>query len=124
MRLSKLTILALRGTSREEKDALAAHLGTSAKSLYRWIDDNKDDGPLVAASGIIANIIGLPANSKLLTEGKPASKKETADPVESTMYSAAEDRADQEAQDLEDFETRRPAKQSTREKIRDAWPEE
>jgi hypothetical protein len=71
MKLSKIASLALKGTSREFKESLASILGTSSKSLYRWIDDNKEDGPLTsdAAVDAIADEAGINKSQRsILTE--------------------------------------------------------
>jgi len=66
MRLSKIAALALLGTDKDTKEELASKLGTSVKSLYRWIQDNKTDGPLTKrpALDLITVAIGLDPGTK------------------------------------------------------------
>jgi hypothetical protein len=52
MRLSKIAILALRGTSKEFKKDMAEKLNTSDNSLYRWINDNEENGPLTTMKSL------------------------------------------------------------------------
>jgi transposase-like protein len=61
MKVSKIAILALRGTEKESKERLAAALGASANSVYRWINENEDNGELTKATAVkvIAEETGL-----------------------------------------------------------------
>lgn len=71
MKLSKAAILALKGTGPEVKDALAAVLGVSSKTLYRYINNNDDSLTKAAALEFIRKETGLP-DSEILevqTEG-------------------------------------------------------
>lgn len=43
MRLSKLSLLALKGTGKEFKDRLADKCGVAPGTLNRWIRDNDDN---------------------------------------------------------------------------------
>lgn len=59
MKLSKAAILALRGTGSEVKKALAAVLGVSDKTIYRYINDNDDNLTKAAALEFIRKETGL-----------------------------------------------------------------
>lgn len=51
MKLSKLAIIVCRG-SKDVKDNLSEALGASKSSIYRLIDENKENGPLTTASAL------------------------------------------------------------------------
>lgn len=70
MILSKIAILALRGTSNEFKIRLMDSLGAKKTAFYRWIDENKKNGPLTTYSAInaMAQEFGLPADTDILLE--------------------------------------------------------
>lgn len=75
MKLSKAAILALRGSGPEVKDALAAVLGVSTKTLYRYISDNDDNLTKAAALDFIGREIGLGSSELLEETGAKASTK-------------------------------------------------
>lgn len=52
MRLTKTAILSLKGTNVVFKETLAEALGSSLNSMYRWISENEDNGPLTKAKAI------------------------------------------------------------------------
>lgn len=52
MRLSKIAILALKGMGKENKERIAGLIGTSIKSFYRHINENKDNGELTKAKAL------------------------------------------------------------------------
>lgn len=74
MKLSKAAILALRGTGPEVKDALAAVLGISTKTLYRYISDNDDNLTKAAALEFIRKETGLGDSEILENEIEGAAK--------------------------------------------------
>ena len=74
MKLSKAAILALRGTGPEVKDALAAVLGISTKTLYRYISDNDDNLTKAAALEFIRKETGLGDSEILENEVEGATK--------------------------------------------------
>lgn len=69
MKLSKLTILALKGMDKENKERVAGLIGTSIKSFYRHINENKENGELTKARAIqvIGEETGL-SQSEILEE--------------------------------------------------------
>lgn len=73
MKLSKLAILALRGMDKENKERVAGLIGTSTKSFYRHINENKDNGELTKAKAlqVIGEETGLD-QSEILEESVAA----------------------------------------------------
>lgn len=61
MKLSKPAILALRGLDQESKERISDTLKVHLTTFYRWITDNKTNGPLttVAAQNAIRVETGL-----------------------------------------------------------------
>lgn len=43
MKLSKIALLAIKGTDKDFKDRLAEKCGVSPRTLNRWISDNDDN---------------------------------------------------------------------------------
>lgn len=68
MKLSKLTILALKGTEVEVRERLANVLGVSLPTLYRYISDNDDTLTKAASLEVIREITGLGDNEILERE--------------------------------------------------------
>jgi hypothetical protein len=70
MKLSKIALLALKGTGKEAKERIAEALGTSLNSVWRWISENKNNGDLTKAKAveIIAEETGLDAGQVLEEE--------------------------------------------------------
>lgn len=62
MVLSSIAIAALKGLDRTARVLLAAELGTTPKTLNRWIAENRDNGPLttVGAQNLIALELKVP----------------------------------------------------------------
>ena len=52
MKLSKITILALKGMTKEHKGRLAESMGMSTNSFYRHINENQDNGELTKAKAL------------------------------------------------------------------------
>jgi len=70
MFLSKIAVSALRGLSATDKTLLATDLDTTAPTLYRWIAQNQNNGPLttVDATKKICALFDLDAADILLTD--------------------------------------------------------
>jgi hypothetical protein len=52
MKLSKTALFALKGAPKESKERLATALGASVNSVYRWINENEDNGDLTKAMAV------------------------------------------------------------------------
>lgn len=76
MKLSKLTILALKGMDKENKERVAGLIGTSIKSFYRHINENKENGELTKAKAL--QVIGVETgldDSQILEESSEVVSK-------------------------------------------------
>lgn len=76
MKLSKITILALRGTSPEFKKNLAKTLGVSLQTIYRYISDNDDTLTKAESLELIRLETGL--LDEQILEREPIKEKEGA----------------------------------------------
>jgi DNA-binding transcriptional regulator YhcF (GntR family) len=52
MKLTKITILALRGTNKDFKERMAAELGVNYTTIARKINDNEQNGLLTTAKSL------------------------------------------------------------------------
>lgn len=68
MKLSKVAILALKGTDVEFRERLAKSIGVSLPTLYRYIVENDDTLTKAAAIEMIREITGLSDNEILERE--------------------------------------------------------
>lgn len=67
MRLSKVAILALRGSGGDVKKKLAEAAGVSEPTLYRYIADNDDNLTKAAVLQVIREVTGL-GDGQILVE--------------------------------------------------------
>lgn len=67
MRLSKLAILALKGTKQDFKEKIAEATGVTANTVYAWIQTNSEQLTLAASLRVIKEELGL-SDSQLLEE--------------------------------------------------------
>lgn len=74
MRLSKIVVMALKGSSTDFRTGLANLLETNFKNLNRWIDANKNNGPLTTQISInmMLKEFDTPGIDKLLFENESA----------------------------------------------------
>ena len=68
MKLSNLTILALRGTDPDTKGVLADAMGVTLNTLYRYLNENHENLTRAAALEVIRKITGLSDNEILERE--------------------------------------------------------
>jgi hypothetical protein len=52
MRLSKTTVLALKGGGKAVREKIAAVFGVTEVTVWRWIDENEPNGNLTKASAL------------------------------------------------------------------------
>lgn len=74
MKLSNIAVLALRGCSRDTKIKIAEALDISLNTLYRHINENKDNGELTKARAI--QVIGEETGLN-----QPEILEETVEPI-------------------------------------------
>lgn len=74
MRLSRIAILAVKGASPGIVKKLAAAIGYSEPSIYKFISDNDDNLTKAAALKIIREETGLTDEEILEEEPEPANK--------------------------------------------------
>lgn len=67
MKLSKVAILALKG-SRDSRKRISEAMGVSSITAYRWIVANDDNLTKAAALSVIKDITGLPESQILEVE--------------------------------------------------------
>lgn len=67
MRLSKIAILAIRGTDKEFKDRLAEKCNVTRRTLDRWVSDNDDSLTKAEPLQLIREETGL-ADDQILEE--------------------------------------------------------
>lgn len=80
MKLTKIAILALKGTGQDVKERIAQAAGiTNTGTVYNWITDNKDNGNLTKASvvKVIEEATGL-TQDQILEECDVIELKDTA----------------------------------------------
>jgi plasmid maintenance system antidote protein VapI len=70
MRLSRISILAVKGASPGIIKRLAEAIGVSEPSVYRFINDNDDNLTKAAALKVIREETGL-TDQEILEEGEP-----------------------------------------------------
>lgn len=68
MKLTPITILALKGTSPDFKEELAKAIGISVNTLYRHIIENNDSLTKAAALQLIRKETGLTDDQILMSE--------------------------------------------------------
>ncbi len=74
MRLSKVAILAIRGTSPEFKVRLAEACGVSLRTMWKWISENNDDLTKAEPLKMIREETGLDDSQILEEEKEPVTK--------------------------------------------------
>jgi len=67
MKLTNIAILALKGSDQGIKERIAAAVGVTPSTVYRWIAENNKGLTLAAALKIIADETGL-TNEQMLEE--------------------------------------------------------
>lgn len=67
MKLSKIAMLALKGSDKGIKERIAEALGVSLNTVWKWIRDNENNGDLtkVTAVQIISEETGIPVDQIL-----------------------------------------------------------